>query len=146
MTELTMLGGHPYTLQTCTAKEVYDEFMNGNHSVKRATGSFNQVWTDLALEQTVNKDSKVKGGILGFTQHKYAVDRWFLTAHTRANIVSSTKAMCESHNRESGNVSGQHKECGKLRMERDESNVQKLVETLSGQMLNPFDTSTHKSN
>ena len=31
-------------------------------------------------------------------------------------------------------------------MERDERDVQKLVETLNGQMLNPFDTSTHKSN
>ena len=84
-----------------TAKEVYDEFMNRNHPVKRATGSFNQIWTDLALEQSVNRDSKVKGSIIGFTQNKQAVDRWFLTGHTRANIVSSTKAMCDSPNRES---------------------------------------------
>ena len=33
-----------------SAREVYDEFMNGNHPVKRAVGSFSQVWTDLALE------------------------------------------------------------------------------------------------
>ena len=39
-----------------------------------------------------------------------------------------------------------HKESGKLRMERDESDEQKLIETLNGQMLNPFDTSTHRSN
>ena len=129
-----------------TAKEVYDEFLAGNHPVKRASGSFNQVWTDLALEQSVNKDSKVKGGIIGFTQNKDAVDRWFLTAHTRAQIVSSTKAMYESTDRESRNVSAQpHKESGKLRMERDERDVQALIDTLKGQMLNPFDTSTHKS-
>ena len=42
-----------------SAREVYDEFMNGNHPVKRAVGSFNQVWTVLALEQPVNRDSKV---------------------------------------------------------------------------------------
>ena len=76
------------------AKEVHDEFMSGKHPVKRAPGSFNQVWTDLALEQSVNRDSKVKGGITSFTQHKEAVNRWFLTSHLRAKIVSSTKAIC----------------------------------------------------
>ena len=30
-------------------------------------------------------------------------------------------------------------------MERDESDVHKLLETLNGQMLNPFDTNTHRS-
>ena len=42
-----------------SAAEVYDEFMNGNHPVKRVVGSFNQVWIDQALEQPVNRDSKV---------------------------------------------------------------------------------------
>ena len=37
-----------------SARGVYDEFMNGNHPVKRAVGSFNQVWID-----QVNRDSKV---------------------------------------------------------------------------------------
>ena len=43
-----------------SAREVYDEFMKGNHPVKRAAGSFNQVWTDLALEQSVNRDILLK--------------------------------------------------------------------------------------
>ena len=30
-------------------------------------------------------------------------------------------------------------------MERDESDVHKLLETLNGQMLNPFDTNSHRS-
>lgn len=130
-----------------TAKEVNDEFMNGNHPVKRAVGKFNQVWTDLALEQSVNKDSKVKGGIIGYTQQESAVSRWFLTAHTRANIVASTKAMCENSAEVTTNVSlSSHKESGKKRIERDEDDVQKILAVLTGQMLNPFNTDTHKTN
>ena len=129
-----------------SAKEVHDEFMNGNHPIKRAAGSFNQVWTDLALEQSINRDSKVKGGIIGFTQQKDAVNRWYLTAHTRAHIVSSTKAMCGNEETVPWNETAQpHKEGGKSRMERDENDVQKLLNVLTEQMLNPFDPSKHKS-
>ena len=129
-----------------TAKSVHDEFMNGNHPVKRAPGTFNQVWTDLALEQSVNRDSKVKGGIVGFTQKTEAVNRWLVTAHKRAAIVSSTKSLIESNDHESGQERElTHKEFGKKRLERDESDVQKLLRVLSEQMLNPFDTKAHQT-
>lgn len=41
-----------------TAPKVWEEFKNGNFVVKVKTGTFNGVWTDLALEQTYNKDAK----------------------------------------------------------------------------------------
>ena len=130
-----------------SAKEVHEEFLSGNHPVKRSGGSFNQVWTDLALEQSINRDSKTKGGIIGFTQQRDAVNRWYLTAHTRASIVSSTKAMCGNEDIELlRNETGQpHKEAGTSRIERGESDVRKLLTVLTEQMLNPFDTSKHKS-
>ena len=80
-----------------TAGNVYNEFINVNHPIKRAAGTFNQVWTDLALEQSVNRDSKAKGGIVGFTQQKDTVNRWLLTAHKRSKIISSVKTMCETN-------------------------------------------------
>ena len=129
-----------------TAKPVYEEFMNGNHPVKRAPGTFNQVWTDLTLEQSVNRDSKVKGGIVGFTQNTEAVNRWLVTAHKRAAIVSSTKSLIEPNERDPRpDTDVTHKECGKKRLERDEADVQKLLGVLTEQMLNPFDTEAHKT-
>ena len=39
-----------------TAPEVYQEFMQGNHPVSRSGQPFSQVWTDMALEQSINLD------------------------------------------------------------------------------------------
>ena len=129
-----------------TAGNVYNEFINGSHPIKRAAGTFNQVWTDLALEQSVNRDSKVKGGIVGFTQQKDTVNRWLLTAQKRANIVSSVKTMCETNDCVSDRENGTNiKECGNARLGRDEDDVQKLLGVLTEQMLNPFDTDQHKT-
>ena len=75
-----------------TAPEVYQEFQSGNHPVKRSDNStFNQVWTDMGLEQSLNRDSKTSGGIVGL---QGAVDRWFLTAHEKSSITAATKIMC----------------------------------------------------
>ena len=41
--------------------EVHQEFVNGNHVVSRSSKPFAQVWTDMALEQSVNVDSKSRG-------------------------------------------------------------------------------------
>ena len=53
------------TLSTCCNKhpELCREFMNGNHTVLRAKSNakFNTGSTDMALEQSLNKDTKTKG-------------------------------------------------------------------------------------
>ena len=53
-----------------TAPDVHQELMN----VKRSKNKFNQVWSDMALEQSVNRDSKTKGGIVGIILQKNALD------------------------------------------------------------------------
>ena len=47
-----------------TAPEVPQEFMQGNHAVSRSSQPFNQIWTEMALEQTTNLNSKTKCGIV----------------------------------------------------------------------------------
>jgi len=74
--------------------EVYQEFMAGNHSVSHSQQPFAQVWTDMALEQSVNLDSKSKGGIVGLSTKEEAVERWFLTSHERTAISQALKRMC----------------------------------------------------
>ena len=78
------------------ALDVYNEFLRGNHTVSRSTSqSFNQVWTDMALEQSINLDSKTKGGIIGITQRPSALQKWFLTAHERTATTTATKRMID---------------------------------------------------
>lgn len=69
--------------------DVYREFISGNHGVSRSKQPFAQVWTDMALEQSINLDSKSKGGIVGIRTKENAMERWFLTSHERVAITKS---------------------------------------------------------
>ena len=71
---------------------VYVEFMRGNHVVCRSSNPFSQVSTDMALEQSINADSKAKGGIVRISMTPAALRGWFLTSHERAAITSSLKS------------------------------------------------------
>jgi len=77
----------------------------------------------MALEQTVNADSKSKGGIIGISQNPSALDCWFLTSHERA---SDTTALKNMFTQECDHVDI-HKEASAKRVTRDETDVQKLV-------------------
>ena len=89
---------------------------------------FAQVWTNMALEQSINLDSKSKGGIIGTSTKEDAVDRWFLTIHDRAAMAQRVKAMCGFEN---SDRIGTHKDTGPSRLAQDEKEVQKLVESFS---------------
>ena len=115
---------------------VHKEFLDGNHSVSRSNHPFSKVFADMAVEQTINRDSKSKGGIIGISQNPNAVDRWLLTSHERAAITTAFKEMCSLND---GNEGSAHKEGSSKKIHRDERDVQKLVSCFeSGLMTNPF--------
>ena len=115
---------------------VHKESLDGNHSVSRSQHSFSKVSTDLALEQSVNRDSKSKGGIIGMSQNPNALDRWFLTCHERAAITTAFKEICCLNDCNENSV---HKDGSSTRIRRDESDVGKIVNCFdSGLMANPF--------
>ena len=64
------------------------------HVQRSQTSSFSQVPIDQALEQSINRDTKSQGGIIGFTLSPGAVDRWMLTIHLCAAFTAAcnTKA------------------------------------------------------
>ena len=47
----------------------------------------------MALEQSINADSKSKGGMVGMSQSPAALDRWFLTAHECASVTTALREM-----------------------------------------------------
>ncbi|MCG7875527.1 MAG: hypothetical protein N0C90_04285, partial [Candidatus Thiodiazotropha endolucinida] len=115
---------------------IEQEFVNGNHAVSRSKNAFAQVWTDMALEQSVNLDSKSKGGIIGIRQKAETLERWFITCHERAAITSAIKEICGI---EDSDRVGSHKESSLSRIRRDEDDVRKLMDMFSSGMLsNPF--------
>ena len=75
-----------------THPDAYSQMERGEFAVQRSRQSpFAQVPVDQALEQTINRDTKVNGGIIGFSLHPGAVQRWMLTAHLRAALTESCK-------------------------------------------------------
>ena len=108
-----------------TAPEIYQEFQSENHPVKRSDNSiFNQVWTDMGLEQSLNRDSKTSGGIVGFTLEHGAVDRRFLTAHEKLSTAAAIKIMCRIE--EQGGQYGD-KKLAEPRKQRDENDIRALI-------------------
>ena len=103
---------------------VHQAFLSGEHSISRSAQPFSQVSTDMALEQSINADSKAKGGIIGISQTQSALDRWFLTIHERASVTTTLKEVYGVK----GNDTTMHKEVTKARVKRDEDDVNKLVE------------------
>ena len=118
-----------------THPEVYKEFAEGNHSISRSGQPFSQVSTDMALEQSINADSKSSGGVIGISQSPSALERWFLTIHERASITSALKAMFGLQDGEQAS----QKEAAPRRVRRDEEDVKKMISCFSsGLMTNSF--------
>lgn len=61
------------------------EFIAENHCSNQP---FAQVWPDMALEQSIDLETKKKRG----------TDRWFLTVHERAAMTHAPKEMCGLEN------------------------------------------------
>ena len=115
---------------------VHSDFIAGGHGVSRSGQPFSTVWSDMALEQSVNAASKSAGGIIGKSQNASALEKWFLTVHERATIAAALKEMYGVQNAEQGT----HKEASPSRVKRDEEDIKKLVSCFtSGLMITPFD-------
>ena len=109
--------------------DAYSMLSQGDFGVQRTTShGFSQLPVDQTIEQTLNRNTKTKGGIIGFSLKKGAVQRWMLTAHARASFVDRCREMASSHPQ---NERKGHKESGSVRKRRDEEDVQKIMDVIS---------------
>ena len=70
------------------------ENIKDNWTVQRQKiRSFSSLACDQTIEQTVNKDSKTKGGIVGFSLNKGAVHRWIMSQAERSAISGRCQEM-----------------------------------------------------
>ena len=110
-----------------------------------------QVWTDMALEQSINLESNTTVGIIDISQRPRVLECWFLTCHERAAITTAIPCcctlMCEIKQYYSeGHVCftilrpvGTHREAAPRWMLRDDDDVRKLLTVItSGLMTDPF--------
>ena len=64
-----------------TAPSVYQNFANGNFSIKEKPGRFTAVGGDQKLEQSINLSSKCSDGVIGHAKQKQYVAQWDLIYH-----------------------------------------------------------------
>ena len=98
---------------------MHDQFMFGNFSVKRTDGSFNKLPLDQVIEQTISKEQKGAGGIIGISMSDGAVQRWVLSSHIAAALLSNFK-----HSLGSNQLESNPKDLGKKQIRDDEKVVQ----------------------
>ena len=118
--------------------EIFEEFLNGKHIINRSLQEekyFSGVWSDMAIEQSINRDCGSLGGLTGLKTNRAAMERWFLTAHLKANVATATKAMLGLGIKQQ---SAPHKEATTSRVGRDESAVNEICEVIEERMSNPF--------
>ena len=97
--------------------------------------SFNSVWSDLDLEQSVVKDSKSrKGGIIVISRQEQASLKWYLTIHLHSAMLSIFKEFCGVSEIEE-NV---HRTLKPSMIPKDEEEINKMINVILDRSGNPF--------
>ena len=113
--------------------DVHRHLSVGEFCVQRTENPFSQIPVDQTIEQTVNRHTKTKGGIIGFSRNPGAVQQWIVNAHQRAEIAR----ICLDMAGLSSALSGPHKEASMKRIQTDEKDVENVLATLTT-WHNPF--------
>ena len=75
-----------------TAPYLYEAFKRGNFTVHQTQGSFNGVWSDMALEQTYNCDAKTQL-FIGITQQPQTIDKYLKALPVMTSVSEQVKTM-----------------------------------------------------
>ena len=118
-----------------SAPEVHCKFESGEFSVHQTSGDFNGVWTDLALEQTYNKEGKASL-FKGITQAESAREKYIKTLPFLTSISEKVKQMVHMASPESD----PHEKVSK----DDHEQVLRIKRTIEEKMRNPFSANMPK--
>ena len=100
-----------------THPEVHQAFMAGEFAVQRQNQyGFAQITCDQTIGSTLNRDTKTKGGLTGFTLKKGAVQRWIIAQPERVALTNQLKEMAGK-----GDEARDYKDISRTRAMQDES-------------------------
>ena len=108
--------------------------------MRRKLASFNKVPSDQIIEQTIKKDQKGSGGIVGFSTSESTVQRWIVSNHTISRILGDFQ--------QSLDLLGEDNKCKDVlpcRMKLDEDKVKSAYDLLIS-WGNPFKPSESLTN
>ena len=64
--------------------DIFEKFREGKHTIHRSADLekyFSRVWSNMGIEQSINRDCGTIGGLTAIKTNKAAMDRWYPTAH-----------------------------------------------------------------
>ena len=112
-----------------TAPEVHEQFMAGHFGVRRVSGKFNAVWTDMALEQSYNRDAKA---VLfhGINQKHATMDKYLKVLPVLTAISEETHKVSHIPDSKSKNTENSaNSNCNAVR---------RIKSVVNDQVCNPF--------
>ena len=96
--------------------------------------SFNGIWTDMAAEKTVIRDSKSDSRIVGVTRRKGVLLRWYLSRHIMGNYSEAVKHRAGLIHSEEDPVL----KVSDSSLQKDKDDVKALMNHINSSMSNPF--------
>ena len=118
---------------------VYNNFIRGRFTVHRTEGRFNGVWTDMALEQTYNKEGKTSL-VKGISQNPGAREKYIKSAPFLSHVSESVKAMAQLENKR---TSSHHHGASCSQAREEQTLVETIRKVVTEKMVNPFTTTNH---
>jgi 5'-3' exonuclease len=118
--------------------EIYEQFIAGNHTVRRTEKSWSGIPTDLSIEQILMRSLKGRGGVIGKGMTDNVLNVWTKTMHRCAEVSEAVDEITsvDKYKTKSAEV---HKEMSNYRIRRDNEDFQKILAWF--QSHNPFATS-----
>lgn len=115
-------------------KEARELMQHKGFSVSRSEVPAGRCAVDLTIEQTINKDAKTTGGIVGFSRSLPTYYRWCVTRHNRAQYVSALQQITNLDSK----VHDNHKDLSASEIKSSEEAVRSTVRAFSA-YINPFE-------
>ena len=107
--------------------EVYQQFINGKHCIRRSDRFWAGIFSDQIIEQCLMKNAQCRGGITrGRGVGEFQRVMWLLSAPVRAEINETIQRLTGT----SYETSEQHKEIFSSRMHRDSDDSMKIASIL----------------
>ena len=114
---------------------VYIQFQKGNFTVRQTEGRFNGAWSDLALEQTYDKEGKTSLFIKSISKNMRAQTKYIRAMPVLSKVSSAMKEMVHM-----GSSHGGHHGESTRQTKGDVTLVERTKKVIEGKMINPFKT------
>ena len=68
--------------------QIFEQFVIGNHTVRRTEMTWSELWTNLSVEQILMESLKGRGGVIGKRMTENVLNVWAKTMYRSAEVIA----------------------------------------------------------